>query len=55
MSKILYFDDTKGFCQGVAAVKIENKWGAIDMKGNQIIPFVYDGLGKNYFNKIIAV
>jgi hypothetical protein len=54
MSKILYFDDTKGFCQGVAAVKFENKWGAIDMKGNQIIPFVYDSLGKNYFNKIIA-
>ena len=37
MSKILYFDDTKGFCQGVAAVKFENKWGAIDMKGNQMI------------------
>lgn len=54
MSEILYFDDTKGFCQGVATVKIGDKWGAIDIRGNQIIPFVYDSLSKNYFNKIIA-
>lgn len=33
-----------GFHEGIACVKIDNKWGAIDKNGNVIIPFNYTEL-----------
>lgn len=38
------------FSDGLAAVKFNDKWGAIDREGNIVIPFKYDGIGGNLSN-----
>ena len=30
------------FCEGLAAVKLNGKWGYIDEMGTEVIPFIYD-------------
>ncbi len=36
------YTDQKGFSEGLAAVKLQNKWGFIDYKDQSVIPFDYD-------------
>jgi hypothetical protein len=39
------FDNAYDFFDGLAAVRMNNKWGYIDKSGNQIIPFQFSGAG----------
>lgn len=36
------YDDAKGFSEGLAAVKLGDKWGYIDETGQVVIDFLYD-------------
>lgn len=52
------FQDGRQFCNGLAAVKFEGKWGYINSLGNTIIPFQYDwvsSFGEFGFNDNVAV
>ena len=37
------FTEVKNFCEGFAAVQIEDKWGYIDTQGNLIHPIILEG------------
>ena len=47
------FDEAKQFSEGLAAVKIDNKWGYIDRQGNTVIEPKFDKASS--FNKGLAV
>ena len=36
------YDDAEQFSEGLAPVKLDDKWGYINEKGIQVIPFLYD-------------
>ena len=36
------YDDASSFCNGLAAVKKDGKWGYIDTEGNVVIDFLFD-------------
>ena len=40
----LMYEKAFGFCEGVAAAKLNGKWGFIGTDGNIIVPFEYDHL-----------
>jgi hypothetical protein len=39
------YDDAWPFSEGLAAVKVDGKWGFIDKTGKEIIPCVYSETG----------
>ncbi len=39
------YDDVEDFVEGLAAVKLDGKWGYIDTTGREVIPFKYDYAG----------
>lgn len=39
------YDEVHEFCEGVACVKRNGKWGYIDETGKEITPFIYDEAG----------
>jgi hypothetical protein len=47
------FEDAKAFKNGYAFVKNNGKWGAVDEKGKQVIPFSYDSLDYEWFQKAL--
>lgn len=54
------FDQASGICEGVGAVKQEDKWALINRKGELLTEYVYDDVLLNHqglcsVNKIIAV
>jgi len=36
------YEDVRPFCEGLAAVQLNKKWGFIDIYGNEIIPNIYN-------------
>jgi hypothetical protein len=40
----IYEDAQTQFTEGLAAVKLHNKYGVIDLEGNTAVPFVYDSV-----------
>jgi len=38
----LQYDDASSFCEGLARVKLNGKWGFINKTGEQIVPLQYD-------------
>lgn len=38
------YDSVSCFCGGLAVVRDNGKSGVIDMKGNLVIPFIYDSI-----------
>ncbi|MDO4485544.1 MAG: WG repeat-containing protein [Bacillota bacterium] len=36
------YDEVRNYCENLAAVKKNNKWGYIDRKGNVVIPIIFD-------------
>ena len=42
------YEDAKSFVDGIAAVKSKGKWGFIDKKGKQLIPFKYDDIDNSF-------
>jgi hypothetical protein len=42
---ILQFDDCRSFSEGLAVVKIEDKWGYIDKTGKIVINPQFDDAG----------
>jgi len=42
------YEDADYFSEGLAAVKLDGKWGYIDTTGNEVIPFQYDYAGGFY-------
>lgn len=52
------FQDARQFCNNLAAVKKESKWGFINVHGDMIIPFKYDwvsSFGEFGFDQNIAI
>ena len=41
----LYYDDLSDFCDGLARVRLDGKYGHINKKGELIIPLKYDWAG----------
>ena len=39
------YNDAMSFGDGLAAVKLNSKWGYIDKNGKEVIPFKYEGVG----------
>ncbi len=39
------YDWADDFCEGIAAVSIEEKYGFIDKEGREIIPLKFDSVG----------
>lgn len=38
------YNEVSSFSEGLAAVKLNEKWGYINEKGEEVIPFIYDGV-----------
>lgn len=38
------YDRIDEFVCGIASAKLNGKWGAIDKQGNEVLPFIYDGI-----------
>jgi hypothetical protein len=38
------YDDSRPFSNGLARVKLKNKWGVINRQGETVVPFIYDGI-----------
>ena len=47
------YEDAKQFNEGVAMVKVNSRWGAIDNRGKQIIPCIYEDVSR-YFQDGLA-
>jgi hypothetical protein len=37
------FDDVRPFRRGLAAVRLQGRWGAVDVTGRVVVPFRYEG------------
>lgn len=44
MKIVLKYDSANGFCEGMASVCREGKWGFIDTVGREVVPCMYDGV-----------
>jgi hypothetical protein len=49
------YDDAKQFNEGVAMVKLNSRWGAIDNRGKQIIPCIYEDVSRNFQDGLATV
>lgn len=49
------YEDALPFQEGLARIKRDGKWGAIDHTGSTVIPFVYDEIGDGDWNPIRVV
>lgn len=49
------YDRAELFCEGLAAVKKEDKWGFIDRQGNLVIDYQYDNIYGGFSQGLIAV
>ena len=50
----IVFSDAEPFCEDLAAVKFDEKWGFINPNGEVVIPFEYDEI-QNFQNNLAAV
>ncbi len=50
----IIFSDAEPFCEDLAAVKFDEKWGFINPNGEVVIPFEYDEI-QNFQNNLAAV
>ena len=41
-----YEDNNNIFMRGLAAVKLNGRWGVIDLQTNQIVPFEYEAISE---------
>jgi len=48
------YEDSRYFHEGIASMKLDDKWGCVDCNNNTVIPFIYEDLGICYDNKICA-
>lgn len=48
------YEDSRYFHEGIASMKLDDKWGCVDCNNNTIIPFIYEELGICYDNKICS-
>jgi len=48
------YDSAKGFSCGLAPVKLDGKWGYIDVDNNTIIPFQFDK-ANSFYEDVAAV
>ena len=44
------FNTVRGFSEGVAAVKLDEKWGFINVNGETVVPCEYDEVDSNFEN-----
>ena len=44
MKIVLKYDSANGFCEGMASVCRDGKWGFIDTVGREVVPCMYDGV-----------
>lgn len=50
----IIFSDAEPFCEDLAAVKFDEKWGFINLNGELVIPFEYDEI-QNFQNNLAGV
>ena len=48
LTEFQHYDYISGFRDGVAEVKLNEKWGFIDISGREICPCKYEDVGRFY-------
>ena len=51
----IIYDDACCFCEGLAPVKKDGRWGYVDKEGKTIVPFIYTDIAGSFSEGLAAV